>query len=97
MLGEVLHRCNLQPDFDMFEPSGLPDAMVNNFTRVQPVLTRLGISFDARMANAIMTEERGVAAKLVYSIKSKVDTLKNTLQDSRRVGTLSESCCSSLR
>lgn len=33
----------------MFENSDLPDAMVNNFTRLQPVLTRLGIHFDGRM------------------------------------------------
>lgn len=48
-LGEVLHKCNLQPDFDMFENSDNPDAMVNNFTRLQPVLTRLGINVDARL------------------------------------------------
>lgn len=37
-----------------------------------------------------MTQDRGVALKLLYAIKSKTDAMRGVLQDSKRVGALSE-------
>lgn len=37
-----------------------------------------------------MTEDRGVAAKLIYQIKARVDSMRNTLADSRRAGSLAK-------
>ena len=74
----------MQPDFDRFDASGTPDARINNFTRLQDSLGKLGIKLDSRMANAIMTEEKGVAARLLYTIKVKTDALHKNLADSRR-------------
>ncbi|KAF5829801.1 hypothetical protein DUNSADRAFT_15464, partial [Dunaliella salina] len=35
MFGQLLHRYNLQPDFDKFEDRRAPESMVNNYTRLQ--------------------------------------------------------------
>jgi hypothetical protein len=35
VLGEIFYRCQMQPDFDKFVDRTHPDAMINNFTRLQ--------------------------------------------------------------
>ena len=35
LFGEVMARCNLQPDFGKFVDKNTPDARINNFTRLQ--------------------------------------------------------------
>lgn len=84
VLGRIMAHLNMQPDFDKFDASGTPDARINNFTRLQDSLLKLGIRLDSRMANAIMTEEKGVAARLLYTIKVKTDALHKNLAASRR-------------
>ena len=69
-LGKILSNLNLQPDFDQFDATGTPDAMINNFTRLQPTMKHLGIRMDARRANAIMCEQIGVAAQVIYDIRA---------------------------
>lgn len=69
-LGQILNKLNLQPDFDQFDASGTPNAMINNFTRMQPTLKHLGIRLDSRRANSLMCEEKGVAAQLIYDIRA---------------------------
>jgi hypothetical protein len=69
VLGELLHKLNLQPDFDKFDNSGTPDALINNFTRLHPVLKEIGVKFDTRVAQSLIRQERGVASKVLYGIK----------------------------
>lgn len=69
VLGELLSRLHLQPDFELFDASGTPDAMINNFTRLQPTLKSLGVRFNSNVANALIREDRGVALKVLYDIK----------------------------
>jgi hypothetical protein len=69
LLGQLLHKLHLQPDFEKFDSSGAPDAIISNFTRLHPVLQELGVKFDARVAHAIIRQERGVATKVLYGIK----------------------------
>ena len=80
----MLHRCNLQPDFEHFDPSDHPDAMLNNFSRLQPTLSRLGIKLDSKRANGIMTQKRGAALRLLYDIKVAVSGLNRDLMLSRQ-------------
>ena len=35
LFGEILARCNRQPDFAKFHDANKPDARINNFTRLQ--------------------------------------------------------------
>ncbi|CAG9461598.1 unnamed protein product [Pedinophyceae sp. YPF-701] len=79
LLGELLARLDLQPDFEKFDPAETPDARINNFNRLQKSLKTLGISMDSRKANAIMTEEKGFVMRLLYQIKSKVASLHKGL------------------
>ena len=69
VLGEILSKLNMQPDFNEFVKSDSPEALINNFTRLQPSLTKLGLKLDSKTANAIMREEKGAAAQLLYGIK----------------------------
>jgi CH-like domain in sperm protein len=68
-LGELLAKLNLQPDFDRFDASGTPAAMINNFTRLHPTLKSLGVKFNSNTANALIRRDRGVALQLLYNIK----------------------------
>ena len=77
--GELLHHFNLQPDFESFDDSGTPDAKINNFTRLQLTLSKLKIKIDSNSASAIMTGEKGVAAKYIYDIKIALDSIEKEL------------------
>lgn len=68
-LGELLHKLQLQPDFERFDGAGSPDALINNFTRLQPTLKALGVKFNSRTANALISGKRGAALKVLYDIK----------------------------
>ena len=77
--GELLSKFNLQNDFKHFEDSDNPDAMINNFTRLQLTFSKLKIKLDSSSASAIMNAEKGVAAKFVYDIKVAIDTFRKEL------------------
>eukprot|EP00899_Mesostigma_viride_P005423 jgi/Mesvir1/14882/Mv25026-RA.1 len=81
--GDILHRCNLQPDFDDFINKNSPDAMINNYTRLRPTMTKLGVKMDSRVASALMGEEKGVAQKVVYELKMALDALNKELLETR--------------
>jgi len=86
VLGEIFYRCHMQPDFDKFVDRTHPDAMINNFTRLQPTVTKLGIPFDSVLANSMMTEERGVATKFLYTLKTVLDRMTKEMHDSKNAG-----------
>ncbi len=44
------------------------EAKLNNFSRVEPVLTSLQIPFDVNTARGVMTENHGTAMKLLYQL-----------------------------
>ncbi|QDZ23339.1 hypothetical protein A3770_10p58570 [Chloropicon primus] len=77
--GELLSKFNLQNDFVHFEDSDSPDAMINNFTRLQLTFSKLKIKLDSSSASAIMSGEKGVAARFVYDIKVAMDTFRKEL------------------
>lgn len=35
MFGQLFSKLNLQPDVEHFDPKRMPDAMINNYTRLQ--------------------------------------------------------------
>lgn len=55
-------------------------------TRVQPTVTKLGIPFDSKVANRIMTEEKGVATSFLYQLKTVLDSLHKDLHGSKSTG-----------
>ncbi|KAM5192182.1 sperm flagellar protein 2 [Mantella aurantiaca] len=68
LIGEVLHKYQLQDDFDQFSQSRAASAKLNNFTRVEPTLQLLGIPFDQNVAQNIMSEQHGAATRLLYQL-----------------------------
>ncbi|XP_029296259.1 sperm flagellar protein 2 isoform X2 [Cottoperca gobio] len=68
LFGEVLHKYQLQNDFNMFMKKDTSISRLNNFTRVEPTLQLLGISFDINTAQDIMQEKQDVATRLLYQL-----------------------------
>jgi hypothetical protein len=71
LIGEVLAKHNQQPDFfeDKFRDDGRADTKVNNFSRIEPTLRRLGVPFDSRRAEDVMKAKHGSALSLLYEIR----------------------------
>ena len=89
-LGQVLAKLNLQPDFDMFQQKPSPEAMINNFTRLQPTLKSLGIKFDTRRANALVREDKAAASQLLHEIRAVIFLpLRKSWQAVRNAHTIS--------
>ncbi|XP_073933727.1 sperm flagellar protein 2 isoform X1 [Castor canadensis] len=68
LIGEVLHKFELQDDFSEFSDSRVSSARLNNFSRLEPTLHLLGVQFDQNMAQSIITEKPGAATKLLYQL-----------------------------
>uniref|UniRef100_A0A674CPA8 Sperm flagellar 2 n=1 Tax=Salmo trutta TaxID=8032 RepID=A0A674CPA8_SALTR len=68
LIGEVLHKYQLQGDFDLFLKSNTANSKLNNFTLMEPTLQLLGVSFDLSMAQAVMREQQGAATRLLYQL-----------------------------
>lgn len=61
-------------------------ARLNNFTRLEPTLKLLGISFNTNTAEAVMQEKQGVATCLLYELyvsleKKKKEGISRTMME----------------
>uniref|UniRef100_A0A8C4PQ63 Sperm flagellar 2 n=1 Tax=Equus asinus asinus TaxID=83772 RepID=A0A8C4PQ63_EQUAS len=68
LIGEVLHKFELQDDFSKFTESRVSSSKLNNFSRLEPTLHLLGVQFDQNVAHNIITEKPGAATKLLYQL-----------------------------
>ncbi|XP_008292289.1 sperm flagellar protein 2 [Stegastes partitus] len=68
LIGEVLHKYQLQKDFSMFMKKDTSISKMNNFTRIEPTLKLLGISFDINTAQDLMQEKQGAATRLLHQL-----------------------------
>ncbi|XP_006156392.1 sperm flagellar protein 2 isoform X2 [Tupaia chinensis] len=68
LIGEVLHKFELQDDFSEFTESRVSSAKLNNFSRLEPTLHLLGVQFDQTVVHNIITEKPGAATKLLYQL-----------------------------
>uniref|UniRef100_A0A6Q2XHT1 Calponin-homology (CH) domain-containing protein n=1 Tax=Esox lucius TaxID=8010 RepID=A0A6Q2XHT1_ESOLU len=87
LIGEILHKYQLQEDFDLFLKSNSASSKLNNFTRVEPTLKLLGVSLNLSMA--VMQEEHGAATRLLYQLylllqKKKMAGLTGTAMEAMR-------------
>uniref|UniRef100_A0A3Q3M832 Sperm flagellar 2 n=1 Tax=Mastacembelus armatus TaxID=205130 RepID=A0A3Q3M832_9TELE len=78
LIGEVLHKYQLQNDFSMFMKKDTSISRLNNFTRLEPTLQLLGISFDINTAQELMQEKQGVATRLLYHLYISLEKKKST-------------------
>uniref|UniRef100_A0A3B4YRE5 Sperm flagellar 2 n=1 Tax=Seriola lalandi dorsalis TaxID=1841481 RepID=A0A3B4YRE5_SERLL len=78
LIGEVLHKYQLQNDFSMFMKKDTSISKLNNFTRLEPTLQLLGISFDINTVQELMQEKQGVATRLLYQLYISLEKKKRT-------------------
>uniref|UniRef100_A0A7N6BY34 Calponin-homology (CH) domain-containing protein n=1 Tax=Anabas testudineus TaxID=64144 RepID=A0A7N6BY34_ANATE len=76
LIGEVLHKYQLQNDFSMFMKKETSISRLNNFTRLEPTLQLLGISFNINTAQELMQEKQGVATRLLYQLYVSLEKKK---------------------
>ncbi|XP_055017922.1 sperm flagellar protein 2 [Boleophthalmus pectinirostris] len=76
LFGEILYKYQLQSDFHMFMKKERSISMLNNFTRLEPSLHLLGISFSTTTAQELMQEKHGVAAHLVQQLYISLERKK---------------------
>ncbi|XP_071339395.1 sperm flagellar protein 2 [Trachinotus anak] len=76
LIGEVLHKYQLQNDFSMFMKKDTSISKLNNFTRLEPTLQLLGISFDINTVQDLMQEKQGVATRLLYQLYMSLENKK---------------------
>ena len=76
LFGEILYKHNQQHDFyDTFSDSDRADAIIRNYTSLAPTMTRLGIKCTALQVDAVVRGETGVAARLLYSLYTRLAVL----------------------
>ncbi|GMH35763.1 hypothetical protein BSKO_03631 [Bryopsis sp. KO-2023] len=78
--GELLHKCGLQRNFKYIANSAAPQTMIDNYARLQPTFLELGIQFDSRTANKLIREEKGVAPRLLYSLRQVIRAMNTNMQ-----------------
>ncbi|XP_010022421.1 PREDICTED: sperm flagellar protein 2-like, partial [Nestor notabilis] len=78
LLGELLHKYDLQDDFDQFSQSRVAIAKLNNFSRLEPTLHLLGVQFNENVAKNIMTGQHGAATKLLYELYIALEKKRKT-------------------
>ncbi|KAI9096087.1 hypothetical protein DFS34DRAFT_623887 [Phlyctochytrium arcticum] len=79
ILGELLHRYNLQDDFPQkFKDTDSSEQSVQNYIVLERTLKdKLGISISSNQAFDLIKGKRGSAANLLYQIKSALYSQKN--------------------
>ncbi|KAM9509883.1 sperm flagellar protein 2-like [Guaruba guarouba] len=78
LLGELLHKYDLQDDFDQFSQSRVAIAKLNNFSRLEPTLHLLGVQFNENVAQNIMRGQHGAATKLLYELYIALEKKRKT-------------------
>ena len=76
LLGEVLHQHGLLSTLDLLQDKESPAAKVGNFTTLQQPLLDLGVKFNSKIANELMTERKGAAINLCYQLKLGLENAK---------------------
>ncbi|XP_047246702.1 sperm flagellar protein 2 isoform X3 [Girardinichthys multiradiatus] len=78
LFGEILHKYQMQEDFNMFLKNDSSIAKENNLSRLEPSLNLLGIFFDKKTAGDLMREVHGVATSLLHQLYVALEEKNNT-------------------
>ena len=76
-----------------FVNSGTAQSKVTNFSALNAPLKEVGINLSPAAAKAIMVEERGAAAKLLFALKQKVEADAGTMHPKYSSGAHGELHC----
>uniref|UniRef100_A0A3Q2UNH7 Sperm flagellar 2 n=1 Tax=Fundulus heteroclitus TaxID=8078 RepID=A0A3Q2UNH7_FUNHE len=82
LFGEILHKYQMQEDFNMFlkneGPHDTPVSKLSNFSRLEPSLQLLGVFFDKNTARDLMQEKPGVATNLLHQLHVALEWKRST-------------------
>uniref|UniRef100_A0A3Q0RAG0 Calponin-homology (CH) domain-containing protein n=1 Tax=Amphilophus citrinellus TaxID=61819 RepID=A0A3Q0RAG0_AMPCI len=97
LFGEVLHKYQLQSDF-LNHTFCLSTSVSkrNNFTRLEPTLQLLGISFDVNTAQDLMQERQGVATHLLYQLYASLEKNRKAEISGTMMEVMHPAACASL-
>ncbi|KAJ3039877.1 Sperm flagellar protein 2 [Rhizophlyctis rosea] len=75
LLGELLHRYDLQDDFtSSFSNAATPEAAIRNYTLVEKTLAdKLGIRLSSNFVRDLIVGKSGCAAQLLYQVKTVLE------------------------
>ena len=76
LIGEVLCQHGLLPSMDGLSDRETPAAKVQNLTVCQQPLLDIGVKFNSKVANELMTEVPGTAVNLCYQLKLGLENSK---------------------
>lgn len=76
LFGEVLCQHGLLPSMAGLVDRDTPAAKVQNLTICQPALLDLGVTFNSKVANELMTESKGTAVNMCYQMKLGLENAK---------------------
>ena len=76
LFGKILHKYNLQDDFNKFLNGTGADDTLNNFDRLQPKFKLLKVPCDINIATAIIFKKPGAALQTLYHLFTAVENAK---------------------
>ena len=76
LLAELLDAHGLLPAGSRVVDRENPSAKVQNLTSIQQPLLDLGVKFDSKIANELMTETKGTAVNMLYQMKLGIENAK---------------------
>ena len=74
LLGELLYKLGVMTSMEGLVDKGTPKAMVQNLSVLRQPLLDLGLKFESKLANELMTQKQGSASNLCYQIKIKTQS-----------------------
>ena len=76
LLGVLLDEHGLLPQGTQLQDSEAPSVKVANLTAIQQPLLDLGVKFNSKLANDLMTETKGVGINMMYQLKLGLENAK---------------------
>jgi hypothetical protein len=75
LIGEILYRYNQLFTFDRFVANGTPQNILDNFSLIQPVMKKIGVKFNSKIAAEIMNGNETITKSTLYEIKICLESI----------------------
>lgn len=76
LFGKILHKYQLQDDFNKFLAGSDAEDTLNNFDRLQPKFKLLKVPFDINIATDIIFKKPGAASQTLYHLYTALENAK---------------------
>lgn len=75
LIGEILFRYNQLDSFDKFVRNGTPQNILDNFRLLEPVMRKVGVAFNSKVAADIMKCNESVTKTTLYEMKICLESI----------------------